>query len=130
MMAFGARSRQHGFTLLEVTVALAVIATAFTALLGLHARNIRLAARDQAYTRALFLARELIADAELGPFPEVGLANGDFETLYPGRYPDFRWERTVNDTALPSTREITVRVFPVADPAVVCELTLFKRDGT
>jgi len=125
-----ARSRVRGFTLLEVMVALAVIATAFTALLGLHARNIRLAARDQAYTRALFLARELIANAELGPFPEVGLANGDFETLHPGRYPDFRWERTVNDTALPRTREITVRVFPATDPDAECELTLFRRDNS
>ena len=129
-MSARARPRACGFTLLEVMVALAVIATAFTALLGLHARNIRLAARDQAYTRALFLARELIANAELGPFPEVGLANGDFETLHPGRYPDFRWERTVNDTALPRTREITVRVFPAADPDVDCELTLFRRDSS
>jgi general secretion pathway protein I len=129
-MSARARPRACGFTLLEVMVALAVIATAFTALLGLHARNIRLAARDQAYTRALFLARELIANAELGPFPEVGLANGDFETLHPGRYPDFRWERTVNDTALPRTREIMVRVFPATDPDVDCELTLFRRDSS
>ena len=41
-----------GFTLLEVMVALMVIAFAFVGLLGLHGRNIKTIARDQQLTRA------------------------------------------------------------------------------
>src|SRR5690606_33107820 len=87
----------RGFTLLEVMVALAVIATAFTALLGLHVRSLRVAARDQSYTQALLLSRSLITEAELGPYPEVGIAQGDFEDRWPGLYGGYRWERTVSD---------------------------------
>ena len=118
----------RGFTLLEVMVAMAVIATAFTALLGLHVRNLRLAAREQAYTQALLLSRSLITEVELGAFPEVGIGEGDFEDTYPGRYPGFRWVRTVNDFPLvPDTREVTVRVIPNGDEGAASELTVFVR---
>jgi general secretion pathway protein I len=118
----------RGFTLLEVMVAMAVIATAFTALLGLHVRNLRLAAREQGYTQALLLSRSLITEVELGGFPEVGIGEGDFEETQPGRYPGFRWVRTVNDFPLvPDTREVTVRVIPNGDEGAAAELTVFVR---
>jgi general secretion pathway protein I len=117
----------RGFTLLEVMVALAVIATAFTALLGLHVRNLRLAAREQAYTQALLLSRSLITEVELGPFPEVGFSQGDFEDTHPGRYPGFVWTRTVNDFPVPDTREVTIRVVPNGDESAASELTVFVR---
>ena len=117
----------RGFTLLEVMVALAVIATAFTALLGLHVRNLKLAARDQAYTQALLLSRSLITEAELGPYPEVGLAHGDFEERWPGLYTGYRWERTVSDFGVLAVRQITVRVIPFGDESAASELTVFRR---
>lgn len=117
----------RGFTLLEVMVALAVIATAFTALLGLHVRNLKLAARDQAYTQALLLSRSLISEVELEPYPGVGVSQGDFEDRWPGRYPGFRWERTVNDFGVFDVREITVRVIPNGDESAASELTVFRR---
>jgi len=121
------RRAASGFTLLEVMVALAVIATAFTALLGLHVRNLRLAAREQAYTQALLLARSLITEVELGGYPEIGIGEGDFEESHPGRYPGFRWQRTVSDFPVPDTREVTVRVIPNGDEAAASELTVFVR---
>jgi general secretion pathway protein I len=122
------RRGSAGFTLLEVMVALAVIAIAFTALLGLHARNLRLAARDEAYTRALFLARELVAEIELGRQPpDVGAAEGNFESQHPGEYPGYRWQRDVTPIPLlSSVRQITVRVIP-DDPSALCELTFLMR---
>ncbi len=123
----GARCRgAAGFTLLEVMVALAVVATAFTALLGLQVRNVRLVAREQAYTQALLLARSMITEVELAGYPEVGFAEGDFEDTHPGRYPGFRWQRTVTDFLL-DTREVTVRVVPNGDESAAAELTLFVR---
>lgn len=122
-------SDARGFTLLEVMVAMAVIAIAFTALLGLHARNLQIAAREQAYTQALLLSRSLITEVELADLPEVGISEGDFEASYPGLYPGFRWIRTVNDPPmpLPDTREVTVRVIPSGDEGAASELTVFVR---
>jgi general secretion pathway protein I len=119
---------EAGFTLLEVMVAVAILATAFTALLGLHARNLRTIAYDRAYTEALFLARERIAELELSGAPDIGDQSGDFEGVYPGQYPGFRWEQTVVPAPLlANVREVTVRVIPPEGEGASSELTLWLR---
>jgi general secretion pathway protein I len=120
-----------GFTLLEVVVAMAVLAVAFTAMLGLHVRSLKIAAREQQYTQALLLARTLLTDVELAPqLPAAGTSSGDFESRFPGRYPGFLWQQTVNEIPLlPDTREIVVRVQPAGDPLASAELTLYLRAG-
>jgi general secretion pathway protein I len=100
-----------GFTLLEVLVAVAVLALALVSLLGLHVRNLALIDRDQRVTQATLLARALMTEAEIEPFPEIGRASGDFTERYPGLYPDLRWERDVVPTPLADVREVHVRVF-------------------
>jgi hypothetical protein len=106
-------------------VALAVLATAFTALLGLHVRNLQTVARDQAYLEAILLARTLITDVELARAAEIGTSSGDFEATYPGEYPGFRWERTVVETGLFDTREVRIRVIPPLGEAAAAELALY-----
>jgi len=100
-----AATRRDGFTLLEVLVAVAVLGLALVSLLGLHVRNLALLERDQRITDATLLARALMTDAEVEPFPDIGLTDGDFEDRYPGLYPGLRWER------VPDIREVRVRVF-------------------
>jgi general secretion pathway protein I len=100
-----------GFTLLEVLVAVAVLGFALVSLLGLHVRNIDLIARDERVTAATLLARALMTEVEIGPFPDLGATDGDFELDYPNRYPDLRWEREVLTTPVPNVREVRVRVF-------------------
>ena len=119
-----------GFTLLEVVVAMAVLAIAFTAMLGLHVRSLNLVARERAYTRALLLARTLVTETELGGLPEVGQSNGDFEERHPGQDSGYSWEREVNDTPLPETREIRIRVVPAEQPGAAAHLTFFLRGGS
>jgi len=121
------RRRSGGFTLLEVMVALAVIATAFTALLGLHVRNLRLAAREQAYTQSLLLARSMITEMELAGYPDVGTSQGDFESDFPGRYTGYRWYSEVQDFIAAGTREVRVRVVPNGDESAAAELAVVVR---
>jgi general secretion pathway protein I len=106
-----APARRQGFTLLEVLVAVAVLGLALVSLLGLHVRNLALLERDQRITDATLLARALMTDAEIEPFPDIGLTDGNFEERYPGRFPGLRWEREVTSTPVPDVREIRVRVF-------------------
>ncbi len=111
-----ARTRRSGFTLLEVLVAVAVLGLALVSLLGLHVRNLALLERDQRITDATLLARALMTDAEVEPFPDIGLTDGDFEDRYPGRFPGLRWEREVTaPLPVPDVREIRVRVFGGAE---------------
>lgn len=105
------RRHADGFTLLEVLVAVAVLALALVSLLGLQVRNLALLARDQRVTDATLLARDLMTQAEIEPLPDLGVTSGDFEERYPDRYPGLRWEREVLPTPLADLREVRVRVF-------------------
>ena len=90
-------SSAAGFTLIEVIVAVAIVAVAFVPLLGVHNRNIVAVATDLDLARATLLARQLIAEMELvEKFPELGVSSGAFEN-----YPGFRWEREVSEVPLP-----------------------------
>jgi len=116
-----------GFTLVEVMVALAVIAFAFVGLLGLHGRNIKAIARDQGLTRATLLARELVSQIQFqvatGGLQELGDSHGTFEG-----YPGFRWERVVVPTELEEVRQVVVRVVWDERNPNACELVYFVRD--
>jgi len=104
----GARA---GFTLIEVMLALAIVATALVGLLGLHHESLLSVARGQDLTRAALLAQEIMTAAELERFPALGQTRGDFQSLHPGEYPNFRWQRSVEATALfPDVRKVMVRV--------------------
>ena len=99
------------FAQLDVLVCVAVFGFALESFLGLHVRNIDLIARDERVTAATLLARALMTEVEIGPFPDLGATDGDFELDYPDRYPDLRWEREVLTTPVPNVREVRVRVF-------------------
>jgi len=103
----------RGFTLLEVLVAVAVLGLGLVSLLGLHVRNLALLERDQRITESTLLARELMTEVEVEPFPDLGITNGDFEDRHPGEFPDLRWEREVLPAPLPApdVREVRIRVF-------------------
>jgi general secretion pathway protein I len=117
-----------GFTLLEVLVAVAVIATALVSLLALHGRNIRVVAYDLRLNRATLLAQGLMARTLASDrFPNPTQSSGDFEND-----PDFHWQleilRGPTRELEEMTREIRVRVFwDVADPDAVRLVTLVRR---
>lgn len=104
-------------TLLEVLVAVAVLAVGVTALQRLLVRGVATVAVDREASRAMMLARAVLADAELRP-PEPGRTEG----ARPG---GLRFERDVRRTAHPALRE--VRVVVSAGGVAACELVELVR---
>lgn len=98
------RTHDQGFTLLEVLVALVVLATTVVAVLQLFGGGLRLARAAGDHTDAALLASAKLADLEPGPLTEGATEGTD------GPY---RWTRRVTlDPALlpvePDTPEATL----------------------
>lgn len=108
-----ARRNSRGLGLLEVLVALVVLAVGITALQRLVARSIGTIDASGRTTRAMLAAQALLADAALAP-PEPGHTEG----IAPG---GLRFERDVGRTPHPALREVRVRVRP-DDGGGPCEL--------
>lgn len=112
--------RARGFTLLEVMVALAVVAFAFIGLVGLHGRNIQLVDRANHYSRAVLLARELMAQLQFEDVQSLADGGGRFES-----YPEFRWERMVEPTTFETVKRVRVRVIWDDRIPTACELLYY-----
>ena len=108
-----------GLTLLEVMVAVAVLAIGVVAVQRLANRSVATVARDGDLTRAMLLARSLLSEAELAP-PEAGHVAG---TAAPG----FAFVRDVTRTPHARLREIRLRVFPEGRAAEGAELVELLR---
>lgn len=67
-----------GFTLLEVLIAVALLAMALVPLLGSMNASLNLAYSAKMKTIATLLARERMTRVELAGFPELGDSTGDF----------------------------------------------------
>ena len=100
---------KKGFTLLEVMIALAVVAIALTALLSLANRTIMVQGEQRNLTQATLLAEGKMSEYEtmhgLGRDGEVA-AQGFFEPPF-ARY---RWNISFQDTVLPQVMQVTVTV--------------------
>lgn len=103
-----APARSDGFTLLEVLIALAVLALALTALV----RAAGLSSNDFAGLRerslAGWVAANVITEVRLAPNPPAP-GRSDGKLRYAGR--DWRWELSVQDTPEAGIRRLDVRVF-------------------
>jgi general secretion pathway protein I len=127
------RLAERGFTLLEVLVATAILGVAVVTLLGLHARNLGLAADAENLTIAGALAGDVLAIARLDPALEEGATAGRFvarredadgkSRIYGGPASEpFSWTREVTPTALPTLRQIRVAVSRDDEARVLAEL--------
>jgi len=97
------RRPARGFTLVEVLVALVVLATGVVALERLAVRSVATIGDDGRTTDAMLLARTLLAEAALAP-PEPGHSEGARSGL--------RWTRDVSPAPHPRLREVHVHVTP------------------
>ncbi len=100
-------NKSRGFTLLEVLVAVAVLAIALGAILGSMARYADSAAYLKQRTIALFVAHNRLAEIELDPtFPPVGKSDGDVDMAGV----KWRWNAEVTGTVDPNLRRIDISV--------------------
>lgn len=94
----------RGFTLLEVMIALAIVAISLVALLGLRNRDILLSRYASELMEATLLARQRITEVELAGFPELGERSGEFAEA-----DGFRWQQQVLAPELLPTLSDVVR---------------------
>jgi general secretion pathway protein I len=110
-----------GFTLIEVLVALTIVAFAFVGLLGLHNRNLAMVGNDRELTGAMLLARQLITEMEVTEkWPDTGVESGE--------YGGYKWEREVEDTELDSVRRVHLRVIYDERVPDACSFIYYIRD--
>lgn len=98
-----------GFTLLEVMIAMAIVAIALVTLLGLSNRSILIQERIQKLTRATLLAQQLMSEEELEP-ATAQRSWSSKNDVFAEPYDDYRWEVSYQDTLLTKVKQVTVVV--------------------
>jgi prepilin-type N-terminal cleavage/methylation domain-containing protein len=83
--------RTNGFTLLEVMIAIGILAIGLVVLLQAHVMNLRMCAHSQLSTRAMLLAERKVVELEAGEMRIPGEREGDFGKLHPG----FLWKELI-----------------------------------
>jgi len=82
-----------GFTLLEVMIAVALVAIALTALLGSQSQSVSFANSAKFETMAALLAQSKMSEIAIQEKDSLSSGSGDFGEDYPG----FAWEAAVSD---------------------------------
>ena len=92
-MYISVKESDHGFSLIEVMVAISMIAIAYTAALSLQSRGFYLANEAKFNTTASMLAQKKIAEIESGNIDDIMEFSGDFGDDFAG----YIWELTLGD---------------------------------
>ena len=101
------RPAQRGFTLLEVLVAVTVLALALTAIISGGSSYARSASSLRDKTLALWVARNRLAEVELLPvWPQIGTSSDDVQM----GGDTWTWRAEVVGTQDPTLRRVNIRV--------------------
>lgn len=96
----------QGFTLLEVMVSLAILATAFVAVLKLHADSVEMLIASRIHTTAAQLAQFKMTEVEITDPEDLRLLSGEFGDLAP----DYAWKIGIEPTPVLDWNKVTVTV--------------------
>lgn len=127
----------RGFTLLEVMIAVSLIAIALVTLIGSQSQSVSLATGSRFDTMASLLARQKMTELSLQEYASVHDSEGDFGEDWPG----FIWktkvtELTEDQTGIKKASErlktvdLTVIQNQAADMAFSLRTVLFKEPET
>jgi general secretion pathway protein I len=119
---------QHrkGFTLLEVMIALAILAISLTAVFRSQSQSVSMAGEARFLTTASLLAQSKMAEMEGMKPQDLRDGNG----VFGDNYPNYHWRVEVKDTAFQYLKKIDVIVtnsIMVANNAYRLELYRFIR---
>lgn len=82
-----------GFTLLEVMIAVSLIAIALVTLIGAQSQSVAIATSSKFDAMAALLAQRRLAEISLQKYASVNDSEGDFGD----EYPQFRWKAKVTE---------------------------------
>ncbi len=129
MLPLKSKRTQRGLTLIEVLIALAIIAIALTAIIKAVTENIRGTSYLEDKTAALYVAEQVANEAQ------VGLLKLQSQTLTEttnmlGR--DWYWQAEMQATANAAIQKISVSVYknePETAEAPIINLTTYRYQG-
>jgi general secretion pathway protein I len=88
---------EKGFTLMEVMVALSVVAIALLAIYRMHTQTLFMDERGRFDTVAAMLARQKLADLDTIDLEDLSSDSGDFGNVHPGYAWQFQSESVSSD---------------------------------
>lgn len=107
------KGTEDGFTLMEVMVALSVVAIALTAIYRMHTQTLFMDARGRFDTVAAMLARQKLADIDTGELKDLTSDSGDFGDNHPGYGWQIQSEEVSSDLLKedgPTLKQITLTI--------------------
>jgi len=117
MTSTGASSREAGFTLLEVLVAMTILAVAVVSLIQLSSQSLRLVKTSGDYQQAVLLADRIATETR--PSDEV---------VDTGQEGPYQWERRVSLVPVPDEVQLK-QTIPGREPAKLFAVTIDVRWG-
>jgi general secretion pathway protein I len=119
---------ESGFTLMEVMVALSVVAIALMAIYRMHSQTLFMDARGRFDTEATQLARQKLADIDTIDLKDLSGDSGDFGSAHPGYTWQIQTEGVSADLLKedgPTLKRITVTI-SLDGEASVFKLTTYR----
>lgn len=116
----------HGFSLIELLVALAVFSLAVLALLNLAGENTRAAVVIEERVLAGVVAENRAVEAMVEPLDVLASANAGSELAGVRQW---RWTREVLPTEDPGIVRIAISVWPAQEQRLAAELSVFRESA-
>ena len=118
--------KKAGFTLLEVMIAMAILAIALMAVFQLQSQSISMSSESRFMTTASLLAQSKMADIEA----VASLSNSNQKGDFAPEYPEYAWTTQVTDTQIAKLKRIEVNVFnKVRIRGGAYQLVFYKTSG-
>ncbi len=103
--------QSKGFTLLEVMIAMAILATVIVSLLGLQNGSVKDVSKAERITMATLLAKRMMTETLIKKPLLPGEEEGEFSVeVYGDVYKDYRWKKAIAPTPIPQISEVRIAV--------------------
>jgi general secretion pathway protein I len=100
------RGRLEGFTLMEVMIAMAILAIALVTIFQSQSQSVSMTGNSRFLTTASLLAQARMAEIEMLDMKDVRTENGDFGDAFP----DYAWRVEVKDTDFDAVKKIELTI--------------------